>query len=514
MSELEVKRKELALLKRKKELEAELPHLYRKHYRWSRAFDESLNTFNCVCAANQIGKSSAAVRRAIRDATDPKKWEILWPRLAGNPPGQFWYFYPDKKTLNRELQTKWLEWLPSGSKTIDPQYGWKWIKESADIIGINFLSGVKIYFFTYTMDVSAVQASTVHQIFADEEMPESFYSELVLRLTRTKGILNAVFTPTLNQPFWKDIIEGELFPEAFKQQVSMYDCIGYDDGTESDFNEAMIQAVIAKCKSETEVQRRVFGKFVTEFGRSYYAYESSRHLINRHDTKDWFIYSAVDYGSGGALNHPSAIIFLAVNKEFTEGRVTGAWRGDGIETTAGDLLNKYNELERPYKVIQKCYDPGSVDFGLLAQRSGAGFIKANKKREYGEETMNTLFKYDMLKLFDDDEEILKLDRELNHIMQFSKAKLAGGGKTGDDLTDTLRYCIMQVPWNWEKIDERAREELEKKEIIATKPKTEQDFQVEQINMRRGLNADGTEQRGDNDDNWTIEQEIDFWNDLS
>jgi phage terminase large subunit-like protein len=508
MSELQQKRRELQLLKRKHELEKDLPHVYKKHYKWSRAFNDSLNRFNCICAANQIGKSTAAIRKCIDDATNPKKWEILWPKLAGKNPDQFWYFYPDKATLNREVQSKWLKWLPQGGMTIDQQYGWKLVKRGGDIAGIIFNTGVQVYFFTWSQDTSVIQASTVHQIFGDEEMPEKFYSELALRLTRTNGIMNVVFTPTLNQEFWKDVIEGDVFPDAFKQQVSMYDCIGYDDGSASDFNEALIHEVIKKCKNETEIQRRVFGKFITEGGRAYYAYESGRHLVERHDVAGWLMYAGVDSGSGGEKNHPAAIIFVAVRSDFTEARVVDAWRGDGIETTSGDLLNKYNELSRPYAVVSKCFDPAGVEFGLLSARAGLGFIKAIKKREYGEETVNTMFKYDMLKLFDDNEEVLKLDRELNHLMFGVRV---GKAKSGDDLADALRYCIMQIPFNWEKIDELALKDLEEREVITRKPKTAADFQTEQINLRRGLEADGTERK--NEDDWTIEQELGFWNEF-
>lgn len=284
----------------------------------------------------------------------------------------------------------------------------------------------------------------------------------------------------------------------------MFDCLTYDDGAETDFTEHSIQDVIAKCKSETEVQRRVYGKFITEEGRTYYAYESGRHFVSRKPTTGYQIYASVDGGSGGK-NHPAAITFIAAKKDLSQGFVVEAWRGDGIETTAGDLLNKYNELAKPFVVSQACYDPASVDFGMLAARAGLGFNKANKSREYGEETLNTLFKYDMLQIFDDSEDLQKLNVELSHLMAHTQKM----NKKNDDLADSLRYNVMQIPWNWEGIDTRAIESLEAKNLVSAKPKTEADYVAEQMNLRRGLNADGSEQK--TDDDWTIEEELGFWN---
>ena len=74
-----------------KELREDLPHLYGwKFYPWSREFFESRNKMNLLCAANQIGKSSIAIRKNIEWACNKK----LWPELWDTEPKQFWYFYP------------------------------------------------------------------------------------------------------------------------------------------------------------------------------------------------------------------------------------------------------------------------------------------------------------------------------------------------------------------------------------------------------------------------------------
>ena len=88
-----------------KELRDDLPHLYgQKFYPWSREFFESRNRMNLLCAANQIGKSSIAIRKNIEWACNKK----LWPSLWDSTPKQFWYFYPSDEVATIEVEKKWV----------------------------------------------------------------------------------------------------------------------------------------------------------------------------------------------------------------------------------------------------------------------------------------------------------------------------------------------------------------------------------------------------------------------
>ena len=139
-------------------MKEKLPHLYaHKHFKWSRDFLESTNRINILCAANQIGKSTAAIRRHITNATDKKRWLVLWK----TSPKMFWYFYPDSKTLDREWNTKWLPLMPDQA---DPQYGWKLHHERGIPVSIAWHSGVFTYFMFYTKSHASMQAGTVHEI--------------------------------------------------------------------------------------------------------------------------------------------------------------------------------------------------------------------------------------------------------------------------------------------------------------------------------------------------------------
>jgi len=499
------------LLKAKKEYERKLPHLYgHKFYKWQRQFVDSTNKMNLLTAANQIGKSSASIRRCITNATEPERWERLWG--VGAKPKMFWYFYPDQETLEKEFATKWEpEWLPKEDMKDDPKYGWRVTKDRNVPRALHFNTGVIVYFLYYTKKVSAVQAGSVHEIFCDEEMPLEFYDELQMRMVATNGIFNSVFTPTLNQLFWKQAMEGrKILPHALKLTVSMYDCLVYEDGTPSTaFTLEKIERIRANCKNETEVQRRVYGKFVTEEGRTFFAFEFDKHMVGRYDVSKWNIFSAVDYGSGRSggqgQGHPSGIVFLAVRPDYQKGVVFRAWRGDNEKTTAGDLFNKHQELSIDLKLTNSVYDHSAADFGTIAARNGVTFNKASKARDVGEALVNTLFKHGMLEIFDDDGELLKLAGELTHVM---KDRQAGEHKTNDDLVDPLRYVCMLVPWDLEVVNEMQNAAIETK-IRNARPKTEQELIADQIRERRGEDIYGKEKQSDSWDEY--DEEINHWN---
>jgi phage terminase large subunit-like protein len=512
---LELKRKELELLRERKKGEETLPHIFVPMYPWQRKLHESENRVNLLTAANQIGKSSALIRRMIANCTDRTRWERLWGPNA--KPNQFWYFYPDSMTLDREIDTKWVpEWLPRGRMQNDVQYGWRLRKKSSQYFALDFNAGPSIFFQTYSKRVQNIQAGSIHEVACDEEMPMEFYDEIMFRLTATAGIFSSGFTPTLNQLFWKQAMEqNKILPSALKLCVSMYDCLRYEDGTPSRIMTLdKIKLAEEKCKNETERQRRIFGKFVTEEGRTYYAFDFDEHMAKPHPFSGWFIYSAVDYGSGSdeskykKKNHPAGIVLIAVSPDYKKGVVFKSWRGDGEKTTAGDVFIKYQEMVSGLTVTQACYDPSSADFGTIASRNSVTFQKANKARDAGEDMVNTLFKHKMLTVFDDDPENMKLAGELMTIMQTGHTR--GDAKTGDDLADALRYACMLIPWDLSVIDESVAKSKETATMLKTRPLTDQEYQALQIRMRRGEDV-SKDFGGDLLDGGLIEDEFDYWN---
>ncbi len=489
-----------------------LPHIFGwKWYTWAKAFYDSTNRMNLLCAANQISKSSTQIRKCISWATRKELWDKLWPTRR---PRVFWYLYPSNPVIKTEFEKKWLpEFLPRGGFEHDEHFGYTVEKTKNEIKAIHFHSGVSVYFKTYAQGSDNLQTTTVDAVFCDEELPEEKYDEIKARLFATAGYFHMVFTATLNQDIWRRALEGEgdqeLFPDAFKLQVSMYDCLHYADGTVAPWTVERIREIEADCKSRVEVDRRVRGRFVSETGRKFGSFDPVRHFIKPVAIPDnWDFYAGVDIGGGGD-GHPAAITFIAVRPDKQLGYVVHGWRGDGILTTAGDVLEKYIEIRpRGRFIVRQVYDWQAKDFKTLSSRVAETvgcFEMANKGHDAGESTVNTLFASGMLFIFDVPE-LRKLGSELSSLM---KKTLKVNAK--DDFADSFRYATMSVPWDFTAISKDFKHEaLEERAVeLEGRPLTEAEAVAQQIKDRRG---EGGAPRREKESWQEHDEEIQEWND--
>lgn len=454
-----ISQKEIQELKERKRRE-ELPHIYGwPWYPWAWKHFTSTNRYKFLVAANQISKSSTQIREFIDWATDVERWPTLWR----NRPTQFWYLYPTKPVATTEFNEKWVpEFLPRGSMKKDPQYGWEEEIKNKEIWAIHFNSGVSIYFKSYETDVQSLQTGSVYKLGCDEELPYELFQELRSRLTATNGYFSMVFTATLGQDEWRRTIEPtneaeELFRGALKQQVSMYDCLHYKDGTPSFWTPDRIKEIELECATEAEVLRRVYGRFIVSEGLRYPAFSRSKNVVEfKTPPTNWHIYTGVDIGSGGEKNHPAAICMIAVRPDCKFGVVFKAWRGDGITTTSSDILAKHTEMltydipdpagnlvKRQYAPVLQSYDWQARDFFLVSTAAGVPFTPANKKRDSGENLLNTLFKLGMLVIADGDPELAKLVIEICSLKSEEPK-----ARAKDDLADAMRYAVMPIPWDF------------------------------------------------------------------
>ena len=503
---LRLERKKAELEAKKRELKEGLPHLYgHKWYAWQRQFFESRNKMTLLTAANQIGKSTVQIWKMIHWCTAKSLWLELWP---DSTPNLCWYLYPNTDTVSQEWRLKWKQWMPSGKFKDHPQYGWKVDakRDESEVYSIRWNSGIEMHFKTYSQNVMDLQAGTVAYIAADEELPSELWGELDQRLSDTKGYFSSVFTATRGQQMWHRAMESkgseELFPEAWKLQVSKYDCLTFDDGSPGRYTVEQIKAQEQRCTSKAQVLVRIYGKFASEDGLKYPTFDASRHYTKAIPVPhDWKLYGGVDVGSGGEKGHPAAIVFVAVSPDGRSGYVVDAWRGDGIETTAGDILEKFIEMRRNRPVNIQAYDWASKEFGMIATRAGEPFVQAKKGHELGESVINTLFKNDMLHLFDTDE-IQKLGVELSSLRRDTDKT-----KAHDDLVDAMRYCLTQIPWDWSCLTGGLTDE-QIEEKYKPRPLTKEELLEIEFNERRGIYKRG--QRPD--EGWQeFDEECDFWN---
>lgn len=456
---LELKLKKLALLEKQAVEKERRPHLFsQKFYPWQRELFECQNKVMVLTASNQCGKSSTMIKKNIEWATNEKLWPALWPAALaeGQKPTQFVYLYPSKDIATSEYYDKWVPLLPPQD---DPEYGWKPIIISKYIWGINFVhKGVIIYFKTYRQGEELLQAGTYWFVTADEELPINLLPELQARVTATNGYMMFGFTATMGQEYWKQVVEDRTkLTDAWVRQVSLFDCMNFEDGTPSRWTEERIQQVIDKCTSPAEVARRVYGKFVKDEGLRYPSFDRTKHVKPFHMIPhDWEYYSGIDYGSGGVKAHPSSIVFIAVNPAHTQLRLARCWRGDDRSTTAQDVVNQYILMAAGIedKIIAAHYDWAAADLGTIAQRMGLPFQKANKGRNEGITVINTLFKTGALLFYEPvegmpfDPSHLETYKLVSELESLDAALTKKDGYMADDLADALRYACISIPVDW------------------------------------------------------------------
>lgn len=429
-------------------------------YLWQLKHINSTARMTFSCAANQVGKSVANWIRLLRFCYLRSYWDKFF---CGQKPPPFWYFYPSASISTAEIKEKYIKnYFPHPDLKDHERWGYKINQDKKVIHSIEFATGTSVYFKNYTQIPDNLQTATLGGVFGDEEMPEKIFDELIFRgVSRENFYYNNVFTATLGQEYLRKTIEvkgdGELFPDAMKQQITMFDCLKYADGTPSRvFTKEKIAQTIAACTSPEQVQRRVYGRFVLSENRKFHAFNIDRNVEKGHPIPSkWLIYAGIDWGSGGDTGHPSALVYLGVSTDFKKGRVFLTWRGDGIPTTQGDLVTKHVQLTKDLNVLDAAYDYSATDVGTIASRIGISLTKADKSRDTSVELINTLFKNNQLKIYTGDgysaneKLVSELIGALNH-----------GPKTKDDLIDALRYAVTLVPWQFEmQLADDSKEEI-------------------------------------------------------
>lgn len=458
-----------------------VPHLLgKKNYRWGWEFITTRNRQAFLCGGNQIGKSSCLIRKNVWLATAPRMWKAYFPR---DPVvRRFWYFYPSQDVTRAEWGSKWIEWMPNVPEghplfsrfgwTVQPSKSGKILKGGFDNPAVaacapdivRFNTGVALEFRTYSQSATTAQATTLHMGSADEELPWDRFGEIQARLTATDGIFNMGFTATLGQLEWYRTMmrrgyQDELFPRAWKKNISLYDCRTYMDGTPGRwFNPKDIDEQIRKLGDKDEIDKRVHGHFVMTTGRAFYAYDPEKVRVKDFPKNRSLRYFAVvDPGTGGEKGHPAGVMTLAVDYDHNLICVWNCWRGDGVSTTSNDIVRKLDTMTRGLHLEALIYDHASRDFRLTAEdyfrQKGRpiSIVEAKKDRTTGFERVNSYLQAGALVVPDtapsgcdwfDGTQVQRLHDEFKTVLRQEVGKKSHGFT--DDLTDCLRYACMAI----------------------------------------------------------------------
>ena len=404
------------------------------------------------------------------------------------------YFYPSLKMATREFKTKIEpQLLPRGDMKNDPKYGWEAEYKDGEIYAIHFKNGWAIYFMSYNMKPSDLQAMSPAFVAADEEMPQILWGEISARLIATKGLFSLVCTPTLGEDFWRKVFELNYMPNAKVIKATMYDTIKFEDGSPGLRTKEEIEDFKAKLPTQRDIDIRVMGRFAKADGLVYPMFDAERLIVPPlPEAQRWPVFCGIDVGSGGHA-HPAAIIFIAVREDYREARLIKAWRGNRSETTTSvDILRRYQEMREGLNVMATYYDYQSREFGLQAMSADENVLQAEKSHEIGEAVLNMLFKHNML-LFEDTPFVDDLAGELQNLKVGAKKQDAK-----DDLIDALRYACVKIPFDTSHIGART---VAKK---ADKPKFEPTDRRSQL----------TSVLNEKDFTDYVEDQINYWNEFT
>lgn len=437
--------------------------------------------------------SSALYIREFSLAFEPELWPKFYPNRR---PIQFWHLAPSKEIITTEFRTKLVqEFLPKGNFKNHPQYGWRAEIRANHLWAIHCNTGISIYFHSFAQDANHLQAGTVDSLFLDEECPWELLPELTMRTAapNSNARIQSSLTPTMGQENWRRVFEvrgdGEIFADAFKQQVTVYDCMQFEDGTPSKWTEERITKLKNSLGTQQEIDLRIYGRFVAQEGLVFPSFRRDVNILPPTTTpKDWSYFSGVDIGGGGSGSLPGVVI-IAVRPDFQYARVVKSWRGDSSKIyTASDILDKYMELKEGLELVGEYYDWGSKDFGTIATRTNVAFQPADKSRELGIPLLNTLFKNQML-VIDNVAENQDLINELLNLRHGISKRHAM-----DHLADALRYSVTKVVWNFDGITGDKSVDLPK--VILT---------GDELRMSRSPTIEH--------DAWSIQEEMQLWNEM-
>jgi hypothetical protein len=441
-----------------------LPHLYSlPWYEWAWDFLVSPKRINFLNAANQVSKSSTEISKTVLFATEPKLWDHLWPNRTKKVPTPFWYWYPSTKIATEEFENKWMdERLPLNEMKDDPQYGWKVKYLYGQVYYIRFNTGVTVYFRSYEQHPKNVQGSSIFYNACDEEMPESFYDEIWQRMSSPSvdGIFDMVFTATLGQKFWYDTMElmgkpGERFKNAFKQQVSKWECLKYRDGSASPWTVERIKQQIIDCRNEAEVRKRILGRFAKAENLLFNAYDSKRNTIAKVPEKTELHYYAAVYVCD--KTGKAAISILGVNSEYSRCYLVDSHWFDSVDTTSFQIFSKLMDRVGKKRFSGLYANKHASDFMKVADASKYGFVEVKKPNDNAAKLINSLLSDGLIQI---------VDTERN---SDAKYHIAHCDKKAEDLEEyeTLGALILiasNVPWDFEKILKLVKPPKKEKEL--------------------------------------------------
>lgn len=323
-------------------------------------------------------------------------------------------------------------------------------------------NGDLIDFLSFDIEISKFESSTIHDIWADEKMPEDVYDANLSRLLRTDGYLWNTVTPINGMPWLMTRVWGLDEPDIKTWLVDM---------DENPYISAESKKRVLEQMSPEEREARKSGRPMQFQGIVYPEIQESVHISTKKPEPFWPIYFcldahtrkaafgcwiAIDPGEGAYVidememkGTPQELAHHIFHKEYEIRRWIGGGPFRGVQKRWIDLSAIVQDSE-----IQMGYD-------LLAEFSklGLSFSKANRSN-VGYTIVKNYLAYDKLKpigpfnkpmLYFCKGRVPKTYFSMTHILyddykhrqgKDPKEKVKDWGK---DPADTVRYILIEKP---------------------------------------------------------------------
>lgn len=241
---------------------------------------------------------------------------------------------------------------------------------------IEHQNGNRMIFFSHHNINEArekVQAFTVHFIWLDEMADSaSFIAELQTRIVTTRGRMLATFTPLIRSDEVRQLVDMATEPISSKTILSMLDNPIIANNPER------LQEVLAQFEnySESERRTRLYGDWY--YGdTAVYEFNNSRNVsYPTNYSYTWRHIASADPAMSGKTG-------LTV---WTENPADGRWTcilARYLENilTPDELVDKIEELIKPFNIIRRVADPHEVWFINTAAKKKFHYVGVYKKNE-------------------------------------------------------------------------------------------------------------------------------------
>lgn len=337
-----------------------------------------------------------------------------------------------------------------------------------DYIVIKNVSGLnsKIYFKSADQGREKFQGASLDFVWFDEEPPEDIYYECLMRVFDKKGDIFGTMTPLkgLTWVYNEIYLNDKNNPEVWCENMT------WEDNPFLDKSEIEL---LTSTLSESELESRKYGRFMSSGGLVYSEFDENIHVIEPFDVPlSWQDNISIDPG----LNNPLSAHWYAVDydgnvyviAEHFEAKKDVVYHAEKIK----EISNKLNWHRASNGMISTLIDSAASQRTLAAEKSVVELFydngilanpKVNKNLFAGISRVKSYLKNaeGKAKLF--------IFKTCTNLIREFKGYFWGKGdnpiKKDDHALDELRYYIVSRPETPKKLSEKSDIQKDKEKLI-------------------------------------------------